>query len=147
MRTKFYGFVVAATLAIGLLTLPVMSAGQDSEETGSLDDLLKQRRDTLQQVVEVVTKEYHSGNKSFASVVQAKDRLIDAELELVNSRQERLVLLRQQVEMFENLSAVIDERFALGQVTQSERLAAQVAFLDAKIELAREQVEDNEAGK
>lgn len=149
MKTKFYGVVVAATLAIGLLALPVISAGQDTsqdaEETGSLDELLRQRRDTLQQLVEVVTEEYRIGTKSFNSVVQAKDRLIDAELELADSRQERLALLQQQVEMFEAFSAMTDERFALGQVPQSDRLAVRAAFLDAKIKLARERERDGEA--
>ncbi len=143
MRTKLCGFIAVITLAVGLLALPVISAGEDAAQQSNLDELLKQRRDTLQQVVEVVTEEYHIGNKSFAAVVQAKARLIDAELEMVKGRQERLGLLRQQVEMFEKLSAVIDERFALGQVTHAERLAAQVALLDAKIELSREQ---NRAG-
>lgn len=144
MRTKFCGFLVAATLAIGLLALPVISAGQDSEETRRLDALLKQRRDTLQQLVEVVTEEYHIGKKSFDSVVQTKDRLIDAELELAKNRRKRLALLQQQVEMFESFSTLTDERFAIGQVPQSDRLAVRAAFLDAKIKLARERERDGE---
>lgn len=139
VRTKLCGFMAVTTLAIGLLALPVISAAQNVEKESNLDELLRQRRDTLQRLVEVVTEEYHSGKKTFGAVVQAKDRLIDAELELVNGRQDRLALLRQQVEMFEALSTVTDERFALGQVTQSERLAARAAVLDAKIELVWEQ--------
>lgn len=139
MRTRRYGFVAVTTLAVGLLVLPVILAGQNSEQESNLKELLRKRRDTLQQVVDVVIKEYHLGNKSFDSVVQAKDRLIDAELEMVNSRQGRIALLQQQVEMFEAFSDRTRERYNLGEVNQSERLAALAAVLDAKIKLVREQ--------
>lgn len=143
MKIRHYGSVAITMLAMGLLALPVISTGQDAEQKTDLDELLKERRDTLQQIVEVVSEEYHIGNKSFASVVQAKNRLIDAELGLVKTRQDRLALLRKQVEMFEALSAVLDERFALGVVQQTDRLDARVAVLDAKIKLVREQNRPN----
>lgn len=79
-----------------------------------------------------MTEQYRSGQKSFDSVVRAKDRLIDAELELASDHQQRLALLRQQVKMFESLSAATDKRFELGLVRQPERLSVRVAFLDAK---------------
>lgn len=73
MKIKHCRSVAVTMLAIGLLALPVISTGQNAEQNGDLDKLLKERRDTLQQIVEVVTEEYHIGKKDFAPVVEAKN--------------------------------------------------------------------------
>ncbi len=141
MRMRLFGVLAFTTLAVGLLTLPVITVGEESEQKISLDELLKQRGNTLQQLVEAVTSEFRSGRVSYAVVAQARSRLIDAELELANSHQERIAFLKQQIEASETLFACANEGLRRGRVPQSEYLTAQADLLDAKIALAREQDE------
>lgn len=137
--TRLYGLIVAATVTVGLLALPMISSGQDPERQEKLDELLRQRQATLRQIVEVLREQYLLGERDFNAVVEAQDRLMKAELELASDRQERLALLRERVKMFETLSTLTNQRFDLGQVGQPETLFVRAAVLEAKIELAREQ--------
>lgn len=133
----------AMLLAVGLLVLPVISAEQNGKQSDTLDDLLKQRRDTLQQLVKVVKEQYHQGTSDYAAVAKSTDQLIDAELELADNHQERIALLKRRVDLMESLEALTEGQFLSGQRAPSEPLQARAAVLEAKIELARERDKGN----
>ena len=139
MKRRFQ-ILIAAAISVGVLAWPV--AGGEAKETNQsqkLEELLKERRDTLQQLVEVVTAEYRHGTTGFESVARATDQLIDAELELAKNPEGRIAILQRRVELMKGLFAVVDMRLKNGQVTKAQVLAAQATLLKSRIQLIREQ--------
>ena len=138
--------VAALAVAVVMLTCPISGdEPQQANQADKLETLLTQRRDTLQQLVEVVTEEYRQGKTGFESVARATDQLIDAELELAKNPKDRVAILQRRVELMKDLFAMVDTRFEAGQVTQAQVLAAKAALLQSQIQLVREQADGGEA--
>ena len=60
-------------LAVGVFACPIASGEtKEANHSQKLEELLKERRDTLQQLVDVVTAEYRNGTTGFESVARAQ---------------------------------------------------------------------------
>ena len=81
------------------------AAQQDAvaEVVRPLRELLKARRDTLEKYLEVMQKRYEDGTQNFIPVIKARDTLLLAELELCDSKRERLAIYKKRVENLRNL--------------------------------------------
>lgn len=140
MRRRPQIIVAASAIAVGVLAWQV--AGGETKQQGQpqkLEELLKERQATLQQLVEVVTVEYRNGATEFDSVVRATDQLLDAELALAKNTEARITILKKRVELMKSLFAMVETRFEAAQVSRSQLLAAKAALLKSQIRLAREQ--------
>jgi len=140
MITNFPLLVAASAAALGVLEWP--HAGGETNKASqadTLEKLLAQRRDTLQQLVQVATEEYRQGITGFESVARATDQLIVAELELAKNPKERVAILQRRDELMKDLFAMVDTRFKAGQVTQAHVRAAKAALLQSQIQFVREQ--------
>ena len=85
MNTRAKMLVAILAVAVGVLTWPIAGGEtKKANEADKLEKLLTQRRDTLRQLVDVVTGQYRHGTTGFESVARATDQLIDAELELAS---------------------------------------------------------------
>lgn len=125
---------------------PTIASGENkaTNQTQQLEQLLKERQATLQQLVEVVTAEYRSGTTGFDSVARATGQLIDAELDMAKNAESRITTLQRQVELMKSLFSTVEERFRNGQVSKSQVLAAKATMLESEIHLAREQADGGE---
>ena len=145
MNTRTKMLVAMLAVAVGVLTWPIAGGEtKKANEVDKLEKLLTQRRDTLRQLVDVVTEQYRHGTTGFESVARATDQLIDAELELAKNPEGRIAILQRRVELMKGLFAMVDMRFKNGQVTQAQVLAAKAALLQSQIHLTREQADDGE---
>jgi len=145
MTRRFQILIAASVLAVGVLAGPIASAdAKDANPAQQLAYLLKERQATLRQLVEFVTEEYRNGTSGFDSVIRATDQLLDADLELAEHANARIVILQKRVELMKSLFSIVEARFEIGQVTRAQVLAAKAAMLESEIRLAREQTE---AGK
>ena len=145
MNTRAKMLVTMLAISVGVLAWPV--AGGEAKETNQsqkLEELLKERRDTLRQLVDVVTGQYRNGTTGFESVARATDQLIDADLELTKNPEGRIAILQRRVELMKGLFAMVDMKFKNGLVTQAQVLAAKAALLQSQIHLTREQADDGE---
>ena len=142
MRTRSQFLIAASVIAVAVLAWPIAGGETtDANQAQKIEELLKERRDTLQQLVEVVTAEYRQGVSGFEPVVRATDQLIDVELELAKNAKGRITILQRRVELMKSLFSMVEARFKAGQVTQAQVLAAQAALLESRIHLAREQAD------
>ena len=143
MKTKFKILAAALLMSVGVLTWPIaVGDTPEANQSPKLDDLLKQRQETLKALVEVVTEEYRQGTGDFESVVRATDQLLAADLELAKNRKERIAILERRVELMNGFLDSVTVRFRAGQATRSAVLTAKSAQLDSQIQLAREQADD-----
>jgi hypothetical protein len=140
MRTKSEILLVVLMVAVGVLTpLGVAGETQPTNESGKLEELLQERRDTLRQLVKVVTVEFQEGITGFESVCRASDQLIDAELELAKNTEARIAILQRRVELLKKLFSLTEAKFKAGRGTRAQVLATKAALLEAQIDLVREQ--------
>ena len=80
------------------------SFGQDSTTSQtatppSIVELLQQRRAVLSELVRVQTKAYHQGAIEIEAVIEAREALLGAELELAADHAARIKLLEQSVHL------------------------------------------------
>jgi outer membrane protein TolC len=113
------------------------------EQAATIERLLKQRRDTLRQVVELANAEYGAGRATQTDVVHATESLIEAELELTTDKAERIALREKRVESLRNLEQYTRAKQLVAVATSAELLAATAARLKAEIELLRERASDS----
>ena len=140
MRTRAQFLIAASVIAVAVVAWPI-AGGETTDATQGqkIEELLKERRDTLQQLVDVVTAEYRQGTTGFESVARATDQLIEAELDLAKDAETRITILQRRLELMKSLFSMVEARFESGQVTQAQVLAAKAALLESRIHLAREQ--------
>ncbi len=109
------------------------------ETAKELESLLKEKRDTLRKVVNVLTQQYENGSATFESIMLASERLFDAELELAATKAERTAIYEQRVSALRALEKFAEARLNAGfRATEVELLGARAARLEAQIRLLRE---------
>ena len=73
-------------------------------------------------------------------VVAAENDLLDAELQLASSKQERVKLCQKRIENLRFLEKILTQRFAQGGSSMEDRLVATAARLQAEIDCLRQQL-------
>lgn len=135
-------FSLVALATVGLIvvaSMPSQSNGQTNtnESSARIRKLLKERRDVMAQRVEYFDAQFHNAKITRVPVLEARDDLIAAEIDLAETRNERLELLKSRVA---NLKEVEESRIALrtrAMADTSEVLQATSQRLLAEIELER----------
>lgn len=131
--------VVQTTVCIvltGLLLATVIAAPE--RQNNDLNRLLEERRDTLQHLVKVNQLRFESGRLDGADdVIRASNLLLEAELDLAASRDERTALHQQLVDNMRKLEAIAEARVRTGQAGTEDHLEAKAARLLAQIQLER----------
>lgn len=145
MNSRFKILVATLVLSVsGLTWTTAIGETPEAHPSPKLDDLLKQRQETLTALVDVVTEEYRQGTGDFESVVRATDQLLAADLELAKNSKERIAILERRVELMNGLLESVSVRFRAGQATRSAVLTAKAAHLYSQIQLAREQADGDD---
>lgn len=141
MRHSHFPIVTLLTLGMALVAA-VQTARPErgaDEASAQLDNLLKQRRETLQQLVKVTSEQYRIGRSSIDSVTRASDQLLNAELELARDRSSRIAIHNKRIDLLKDFEKIAQSQFRAGDATQEDVLAARAAALGAEIQLLREQ--------
>ena len=131
--------VLAACLGVVACSQPAES--QEERQTSSdnkISDLLAQRRDTLHQLVEWVVAQRNDGAAALGDVIQAKNDLLDAELDIAKTKKERIRIRKEQVENFRLLENAMTFQHKEGGIAGNEVWVAKAARLEAEIKLLRE---------
>ena len=111
--------------------------------SAEIEALLKERRDTLQQLVESTEALYRSGVAPLDSLLRATDELLAAQLELAKSKEERIAIHRERLKNARRLEHHSETIYKEGRASVTEYLRAKAARLKAEIELARERESTN----
>ena len=132
--------VAILSIACSLGSLTSAQQPTDSDSDASLSALLTQRRDTLEKRVEVLEYMLAQGKVEATAVFAARDQLLDAELQLAETKEQRLALHRTRIDNMRELEELIKRRHKAGQSPLEAALSTTAARLQAEIDLLREQV-------
>lgn len=110
--------------------------------SAKLKGLLKERRDTLAKLADLVMRDFNAGRGSNLAVFNAERALVEANLELAETRAERLKHLRKGVEITETALKFVQTRVKAGEAPPTELLQIQAIVLEARIRLLREEEKD-----
>lgn len=136
-RTIYFALFVVPL--VGWLSIPVAGTQQDDRSaTGiQLKSLLEARRDTLEEILDVMEKKYEDGSLGFAAVADARDAFLLAELELAESEQQRIEICRKRIVNLHALEKSAALRFDSGAAQIEEKLLATAQRLQVEIDCAR----------
>jgi hypothetical protein len=100
--------------------------------------LLKERAETLKQIVEEIEKAHKAkGALSMDDVLQARLAYYHAELDLCDTDKERIPVLEKMLGLAKESERMVSSRFEMGAVPHTAVLAARVNRLEAEIALER----------
>ena len=144
LRTLTVFALISVALATVVANGTAQSAKVDTDNGSSqIQTLLKERRDTLHELVLAVKEQFRHGIGTHDAVIRASNQLLDAELELAQTREERIGIHKQRVRNLKELEEYARQRQRAAQVSVDKVLEARAARLGAEIELLREQARTN----
>jgi len=113
---------------------------KEKDEATELKALLKERRDTLQKVLDFSIDLVRRGRGDLQAVVQAEHEALRATLEVDEEPQVRLAMLKKYYENAKAFLKLAEKGIELGRVSQVDVLKAKAVVLEAQIELLREEL-------
>lgn len=105
-----------------------------------LQKLLLERKQILQKIANTVAKQYAHGVTNAEQVRQANLDLLNAELDLAKTPDERINIRSQIVRLYKEKETELISQVNAGKVPSLNLEKAKVARLTAEIELAKEQL-------
>jgi len=131
--------IVAMTTCVVLFGQPAVSqTGPNGTLPEKLTNLLIERRDALRQIADWVESRHRNGNETLENLMQARNELLEAELEVAKTRTERIRIREEQVSNVRLLEDRLSHLRENGEISAAEVLVAKAARLKAEIELLRE---------
>ena len=122
------------------------AAPERMQTNARIRELLQERYDTLRRYVELREAQLEAGNVPLSQVLRAKELLVGAELELVETDEKRLAVYSKAVDLAKELERQVAMLVEIGGTPNSDpaelaaakahRLAAEIAYERAKARLA-----------
>ncbi len=138
------GFDLAAAKAARLRVAILLAKNRIDQLPGEhVKNLQGQLVQAWENVVELADSRYRQGSAPFQRVMEARERLVEARLELAPTREKRLEILAELVDVCKNTEQLAERNFEAGGVNESEVAAAKVARLRAAVLLAKGKGGDN----
>ena len=139
VRSPSLASLLAACCAVMLClaSAPNARAQDPSTDSPALKQLLKERLAILTMIYESQAEGHKQGVISFDKVQEAQLAMLEAKLELCDTKEERLKVHEEIVDAAKKSVQVAEELYKSAQAPQSEWLAAKVRVLDAQIRLER----------
>jgi hypothetical protein len=119
------------------------AASKQGEASERLESLLKERRETLRQLVETLEGQWRAGlTDGQMPALHAKNELLDAELDLAKTREERITVREKMVANLKVIEKTAEIQQRMGTTTPDTLLRAKAARLKAEAQLLREKTGD-----
>lgn len=112
-------------------------------ESGTQDkvrELMKERHAVLVKIAKLAAEKYKAGQIPGVEALRAQRNVLESSLELAQTSAERIVLLRENLELTEQLKKNADARLNAGVGSQTEALQAEALMLEMRIRLEREAI-------
>lgn len=138
MRTKMKTMGGVSGAVVLFAVAMAVQANTKNDSTAAIEKLLKQRKDTLQRLLEVTIQKHIEGKAEPASIFRVSGQLTNVELELAKGNKERVALFQRQVNLMEEVLAMAERQHRTKRATLAETLEARAALLQARIDLERE---------
>jgi hypothetical protein len=113
---------------------------KEKDKAAELKTLLKERRDTLQKVLDSSIDLARRGRGGLQAVVEAEREALRATLEVDEEPEVRLAMLKKCNEHAKEFFKIAEMGFENGRVSQVDLLKMKALALEAQIELLREEL-------
>ena len=135
----------SAILVVSSLALAMLwHSSANAQETSNVEaantkvrTLQQERVDVLQRAVELALEQYREGALDFRSVHATQSDLLDAQLDMAETREERIRILRSKLKIAKGSMAISEMRFENGQTSKLEIYQAKSAALRIEIQLLK----------
>ena len=138
MKTTILALVLASIVGLMYCSDESLAVTQETEDK-ELRVLQESRRDTLKRVEVILDSKFKSGLTTANEVLNARIPLLEAELELARSQQERIAIfekmLEVQTEVERNLSGMVNSGGGREGAGPVDLLTATAARIKAEIDL------------
>lgn len=124
--------VLSCVIALGLLS-PVKGADNASEP--EVEKILPERVSVLQEAAKLRRDSYRVGASSLRSVLTADGEVIEAELELARTSEDRLRLREKMLELAKSLESATAELVKSSEIPSIELLSARANRLRAEADI------------
>ena len=131
--------IVVLSIACVAGSFTVAQQATESDSHAALNELLTKRRDTLKTRVEVLEQMHANGRLNLTTVLAGRDQLLDAELQLSKTKEQRLTLYQMRIENMRAIEDTVKRRYENGRSSLESVLSATAARLQAEIDLLRAQ--------
>ncbi len=108
-----------------------------TDQTGTLRKLLIERRDTLRTIEESRAALRKVGRGNYVELFRAVMARLEAELDLADSKAERIATLEKKLEETKKLERMVQKRLKKGAANELEVLRIRVERVEAEIALER----------
>ena len=140
-QTMFSALILSVAVTNGVPMTAAVAQGDKpakQQKDNKLDELLKERLETLKEILKQTTHDYHTGKASFERVHHATRALLNAKLEMCTSGKERIAVLEEILTLAKQHEQSAQTRFKAGQAPATDALLARVVRLEAEIAIERE---------
>jgi hypothetical protein len=137
LATIFVG-LLAFSAALALVAAAPQQERPTADNFNQITALQKERVETLQRLLPLCTASYDAGRLGFESLAAAHDELLKAQLELADKPDQRVALLKAQVQVSQDILKIAEMRVKGGVASQADALQAKAHYLAIKIHLLRE---------
>lgn len=117
---------------------PEVLGGRQEDARAKLRSLFVERKKALADVLRMEEAELKAGRVNPDAVANAHIALLHAEMDLANTRSDRLNVLRKIVDVCADFHNMVAERHAAGHATEIDVQQANAAMLEAEIAVVRE---------
>ena len=133
-------YLALVFVALAVFFLAATTSAQNSQEGSDtrIRDLLIEKRDVLADHLTHAESQFKMGKLESLALLNAKLRLLDAELALADSAAERIKVLKDRLDIHRAKESRSLELYKTGNVTFGENIDAIVQRIDAAIALSRE---------
>jgi hypothetical protein len=100
--------------------------------------LLKERLEVAKDGYEACMQEFQAGRASHEQVWEWSRKVLEAELDRTDKKDERLALLKKYVEGMQDVEKITKARYDAGRLSITDLDAAKLARIEAQLRLARE---------
>jgi len=117
-------------------TITLRESGPQTPD--KIRELMKERHTVLVKIAKLATEKYKVGQIRGVEALHAQRNVLESSLELAQTSAERIVLLRENLELTEQLKKNADARSKAGLGDEMEALLFQSLVLEMRIRLERE---------
>jgi len=122
---------------------PKGSASEGSDKAIELKALVKQQRNSLNNVVSLLTTYYSEGKVDLSRLLQAHRDLLRANLQLYDDPKDRVEAIKECMKTVKVLVSAIEEKVKLNFARGVDELEAKVVLREFEIELLRAEIQAN----
>ena len=100
--------------------------------------LLQKRHAVLSQLLNVQMESYQQGHAAIEDILGARRKLLEVELELATSSEDRIRLLEKSVRLAEELEQLVETKYETGDASRVDVFKLRAEHLKIQTDLARE---------